>query len=65
MTTCPTCKHAQWELTAKGNPKRNLAGRCLAPVVVSALPASVHPIQITRSGIWHDWPTNCPTWEAK
>lgn len=71
--TCKTCKWAKWELTAKGNPRYSLSGKCVHPLDLvvlreqlnARLPACVPPFDMPhRQGIWPDL-TNCVTWEPK
>lgn len=76
---CLTCRHARYEKTPTGKPKRNQPVLCLAPVppndaIVAALkpfvPASMlshfYHQNICAFGMWIDSNdgSECPTWKS-
>ena len=66
---CKTCKYAVWQLTAKGNPKRTVPGRCTYPTeqieedLNARLPSCCGYVRLHVVAIWRDY-KDCPVWEA-
>lgn len=63
MPTCKVCSHAQWELTAAGQIKRKVAGKCAAPITISA--PSCAKVLASKTAIWPDGGLDCRLFQAK
>ena len=62
---CKVCKHAEWEYTATGRIKRNVAGRCMYEVVWPKVPFCQDPPSDHRTAIWPDTGEDCPCCEVE
>ena len=52
---CKTCKYAKWQLTEKGNLKRNAPGKCQYEIITPKLPKAIQSYYVEPScerGIW-------------
>lgn len=63
MPTCKACSHAQSVLTATGEIKPKVAGKCAAPITIYA--PSCAKVSAYKTAIWPDSGLDCRLFQAK